>query len=113
MEVYDADNCICDLPVPFDNSLTVKGFIECFSARSKATSKSIINKYTFSYGQTYLCIAPSGSQYRVIGRLFKSTNIKPVKRCADFDVYKIGAHIECVEFFSKCVHSELLDRFLL
>lgn len=112
MEVYDDDNSLFELPQPFDNSLTVKGFVECFSARSKYSIKSVINKYTFSYANTYLCVASSGSHFRVIGRLFHS-KCDVVKHCADFDVYKVGTLQECIDFWRECVRSELLDTFLL
>lgn len=115
MEVYDDSNSVFDLPTQFDNSLDNKGFVELFSARSKSgMSSGVINKYTFSYDKTYLCISPSGSQFRVIGRLFHSGDTyRPVKRCADFEVFKVGSLAECIDFWRNCVHTELLEHFII
>lgn len=115
MEVYDDSNSVFDLPTQFDNSLDNKGFIELFSARSKSgMSNGVINKYTFSYDKTYLCVSSSGSQFRVIGRLFHSGDTyKPIKRCADFEVFKVGSLAECVDFWRNCVHTELLEHFII
>lgn len=113
MEVYDDPSYNLPFPQPFDMSLSLKGFVELFSAKSKSNDISIANSYTFSYGNSYLCIFPTvNSLYRVIGRLFRVAK-KVVKHCSDYDVYFVGSLSDCRSYWVDCVRDEIMQNYII
>lgn len=100
MEVYEEPNSLIGQPRPYDYSLDVKTVVNLFSTRAQSIASSSINSHIFTYRTNWLCIAPSGSLYRLIGRLPSVPSAPVDKRNADYDVFYRGSLYECgVHYF--------------
>lgn len=96
MEVYKDSNNIFSFPVTSDNSLSHDQIIKLFSRQFRPFLSSTVNKYLFSCGNNWLCIEPIRTNYRVIGQY---NDMQYIKRCANFDVYHVGALTDCIDYF--------------
>lgn len=102
MEIYDDKNNIFQPPQTSDYSLSFDSLLKLFSCRYRPYLKSTINKYLCSYGDSWLCIVPIRTKYRVIG--FVSCLPPPAVVTARFCEYIRGDFETCRnEFLRLCL----------
>lgn len=115
MEVYTENENVVDVlsPKPCDNSIELKTLVDCIGVRAKSYCNSSINKYLFSYGQSWLCVCPRRSGYAVLGRLFPREHFRVIKSTVDYDYYYSGSLLDCASIFADLCNQCITYNFNL